>query len=154
MQRCLAIALLLALPAFAEPWSIDLGSDTAEPSLGFGWSHGESGTNRTFRWMDRLEADIWFESDGGSEVELALNAAPMYLAWKRQVIGVYVNGRFIAEWRCPDDPEFHDYSVTLPAGTLKPGRNRLTLRLGYHRRVPPDTREVGLAVHRISITPR
>lgn len=159
MQRlmtCLLAVLLTraAAAALPEPVELEMASEAAAPHLGFGWGQGESSTNRSFRWICRLEADILFDVKAASDLGVSLNAAPMYMTWKRQVIGVYVNGRFVTEWMCPDSPDFQDYSVTVPAALVRPGKNTLTLRLGYRRRVPPDTREVGLAVHRVSIKPQ
>jgi hypothetical protein len=134
---------------------IEPASPSAEPSLGFGWSgQPEYADGREFKWINRLEADVWFELDAARDTAITFTAAPLYINWRRQVIGVYINNRFVTEWLCPDRPDFQDYRVELPAGLLQPGRNRLTFRMAYRRRTPPDRRELALAVHRILVAPR
>ena len=94
-----------------------------------------------------------FDLGGVSDAELTFTAAPLYLDWRRQVVGVYVNSHFVKEWLCPDNGDFHDYQVLIPAGFLKQGRNVLTFRMAYQRNQPPDRRELSLNVKRIIIQP-
>jgi hypothetical protein len=159
-----AFAALLALLPFSaagtsgeyKPAGILIrpGIALADRHLGFGWSGREQRRRPQYRWITRLEADVWFDLQQAVDHELWVNAAPMYLDWQRQVVGVYVNGRFVAEWTCPDDPGFHDYRCDLPAAHLRTGRNRVTLRLAYRHRIPGDARSFALAVRRILIGPR
>lgn len=167
MRRIGTILFLMAFAAFIacgderEPDEtdtagsvvIDVGGDEPEGSLGFGWSHREHEHERAFRWIEHLEADVWFELDEVSDLNIRLRAAPLHLYWKRQNIGVYVNQRFVTEWLCPDRQVYREYQALIPTHFLKPGKNRLTLRMGYRYRVPPDPRERALAVERIVFEP-
>lgn len=160
-----AAALCCVLPALgaradvtmtANPTNIVLkvGTRRGGRALGSGWSRGERRDGRTFRWITHMEADARFTLKTPADVDVALRAAPMYLTWRRQSIGLYMNGRFVTEWVCPDDPDFHDYQFTVPASFLRAGRNRLTLRMAYRRGVPGDDRQLALAVETIVLTPR
>jgi hypothetical protein len=155
----LGLFLLPALVAAAEaPVAgperiINVGSRRDRPALGYGWSIRERDRVRNFCWVSGLEADVWFDWTNAGSAELRVVAAPMYLDQRRQNIGVYVNDRFIQEWICPDDPGYTDYHAVIPAAALKEGRNRLTLRMGYARRPPRDTRHLSLAVDEIAIRP-
>jgi hypothetical protein len=140
----------------ADETFIDVGSPAAARHLGFGWSRGERirGTGGVFQWVKRLEADVWFDVADPADTDLWLRAAPLYLQYQRQNIGVYVNGRFLKEWVCPDKPDYTDYHLVIPAEALKVGRNRLILRMGYRKRMGRDQRELALAVDTIVFRPR
>lgn len=157
MKRLCTGILLAAVAAAAHagafsPLVIRVGEPEWKPSLRFGWSSAELGEDGRFRWMNRLEADVLFPLEAAQDVRAVIRAAPLYLSWRRQVIGLYVNRRFVREWTCPDDPAYHDYEALIPAGLLIPGTNTLTLRAGYRKRVPPDKRELSLAVSTITLT--
>lgn len=126
----------------------------AREHLGFGWSRREPILGRWARWISHLEADVWFVPQSPvTDMVLCVSAAPLYLDWKRQNIGVFINNRFLGEWLCPDSPGFREYRMTIPAQFLTPSTNRLTLRMGYRRRIRPDRRELSLAVERIVFAP-
>jgi hypothetical protein len=115
----------------------------------------EGDGERTFRWIKRLEADVWFDLKETAALELEVTAAPLFLGHRRQNIGVYVNNGFLVEWVCPPRPGYAAYRAPVPAGLLREGRNRLTLRLGYKRRLGDgEDRELALAVDRIELRPR
>jgi hypothetical protein len=156
--RLLIIILLAAagvVRADTNSILIEPASPSAAPYLGFGWcGQSECADGREFKWVDRLEADVWFDLDAARDTAIDFTAAPLYINWRRQVIGIYINNRFVTEWLCPDRPDFQDYRVTVPAALLQPGRNRMTFRLAYRRRNAPDRRQLALAVHRITVTPR
>ena len=59
---------------------------------------------------------------------------------------LHVNGRFCAEWWCPDSPAYRVYRAEVPADAWQPGRNRITLRAGYRKRHRPDRRELAIAL--------
>jgi hypothetical protein len=126
---------------------LDIGDHLSKPSLGFGWGRAERGASGHFRWIWRMEADLFFDIEQPRPAELWVTAAPMYLPYRRQVIAVYVNGAFLAEWRCPDGPAFTDYHAAVPARLVRGGRNTVTLRMGYRKR-GGDDRELSLAVDR------
>ncbi len=128
---------------------IDVGGDEPEGSMGFGWSRKESDHVRTFRWIEGLEADVWFDLEESTDLRLRIKAAPLYIGWKRQNIGIYVNQRFLKEWVCPDSHEFAEYSVDIPGYYLRDGSNRMILRLGYSHRIGRERRELSLAVEKI-----
>lgn len=136
-------------PAFAseEILRLDVGSLSAEPSLGFGWSRRERDKNRTFQWICRAEADVFFEWKGRpGNVVLELVAAPLYMPWRRQKIGVTLNNRFVGEILCELSPDFKAYVLPIPADAWRAGRNRLILRMGYWEQLGRDSRELALAV--------
>lgn len=151
-----AAALLSAATGVCDPAAdggirIDLAAPEAEQHLGFGWSRAERAGGRDFRWITHLEADVWFDLEHAADMQIEMMAAPLHLFWRRQLIGLYVNGKPVHEWTCPEAPMFSAYSARLPADVLKKGRNRLILRMAYRIRVPPDSRELALAVERILI---
>ena len=151
----LTVGLAGAAHASTNTLVIEPAAASGESHLGFGWSsQSENADGRDFRWINHLEADTWFDLAAAADTAIVFTAAPLYINWRRQVIGVYVNGRFVTEWICPDQPDFQDYRVAVPAALLKPGRNCLTLRAAYRRRIPPDSRELALGVSRILIQSR
>jgi len=145
------------MPADTVPGDllIDVGSRAAQEHLGFGWSRGERTRELgiIFQWIKCLEADVWFDVETVSDVDLWVRAAPLHLPWKRQNVGVFVNGHWLTEWVCPDDPAYSDYYVRIPADALEVGRNRLIFRMGYRKRMGRDKRELALAVDTILLRP-
>lgn len=144
---------LLTAPS-AGDLVVDVGTRTSAATLGYGWSRSERKGAQRFRWVKALEADVWFEWPGAGAADAWLRAAPFYLHYRRQNIGLYVNNRFVVEWVCPDSPDFADFHAVVPAGMLREGRNRLTLRMGYKARPPGDGRELALAVDKVVLRPR
>lgn len=132
---------------------IDVGTEEATAHLGYGWSRLERDGERTFSWIKRLEADVWFELERGRALELSVTAAPLYLSQRRQNIGVYVNDHFLVEWLCPHAPRYETFRARIPAEVLREGKNRLVLRMGYKRSIGPDRRELSLAVDRMRLEP-
>ena len=122
-----------------------LHAERAEMELGFGWSRGES----SHRWVSRAEADLWFDLSAAGDMTFSLQAGVPYLHWRRQRIGLYVNGRWVAEWVAADDPEFHVYTVAVPAAYFVEGRNRLTLRMAYRTHIGRDHRLLALSVRSV-----
>ena len=136
-------------PAHQAPGDVflDIGDHASKPHLGFGWGRQERGASGHFRWIWRLEADLYFDVDEPRDAEFWLTAAPLYLGYRRQVIAVYVNGAYVGERTCPDGPDFADYRYEIPARFWREGRNTVTLRMGY-RKQGGDDRELSLAVDR------
>ena len=132
---------------------LDIGSTNVDGSLGFGWSRPEGRGENRYRWISHLEADILFDLPAVSAVDFWIHAAPYYLSWKHQNIGLYANGKFVDELVCPADSEFRDYYFFIPANLLKEGRNTLTLRMGYRYRAPKDKRELSLRVTQVVLRP-
>lgn len=127
---------------------LDIGDHASKPNLGFGWGRGERGASGHFRWIWRMEADLFFELETARDAELWINAAVLYLPYRRQVIAIYVNGKYATEWICADDSGFLDYRVDLSGDLFKAGRNTVTLRMGYRKR-GNDDRDLSLAVDRV-----
>ncbi len=150
-------ALLMAppsAPAAATNVVIDIGQEEPGAELGRGWGRREQDPERTFIWMRRLEADVWVELHTEDAAEIVVRAAPLFVPRRAQRIGLYVNGRFIAQWDCPhvDQWRFEDYTAEIGPGILKSGRNRITLRAGYC--LGEDGAGRAVAVDRIEIRPR
>jgi len=132
---------------------IDVGTSASTNALGFGWSRRESSGGRTFAWVKRMEADVWFDADEPQAMEVWLEAQPFLLPDRNQQVGLYVNHRFVAEWQCPGTPSFATFRAEIPEDVVHGGRNRLTLRVGYLRKPARDKRELALAVDRILLRP-
>lgn len=127
----------------------------AKESLGFGWSRAERSRSGPFRWMTHLEADIVLDMETAPrDREVFIDAQPFYLPWRRQIVGVYINNRFVDEFSCVWTNAFQEYSVMAPAVCWKEGANLLTLRAGYREQIGRDTRDLSLAVRRILVRPR
>ncbi|MFH0953895.1 MAG: hypothetical protein V1873_06165 [Verrucomicrobiota bacterium] len=134
---------------------IEVGRRRASHHIGFGWSGREHQGAMRFRWIQHLEADLKFKVKAVTDLEVTFTAAPFYVSWRRQSVGAYVNGCFVTEWVCPDDPAFQEYQMVVPARLLKPGRNTLTLRMAYRRRASArDRRQLALAVQKVELRPR
>ena len=133
---------------------LDIGNKSADENLGFGWSRPEGRGDDTYRWISHLEGDVYVDLSSVSSMDLWIRAAPYYLNWKQQNIGLYVNAEFAGEIVCPADSEFRDYHFPIPAKLLKVGRNTLTLRMGYRYRAPKDKRELSLRVKQVLLRPR
>jgi hypothetical protein len=131
--------------------TVDLGAGGDEAHLGYGWSTPERRDGRTFRWMGRLEADLRFDLERAGAAEIRFRARPLYLGYRRQVLALYVNRRFVRDWVFPDAPEFVAFHTRVPDGDLKAGRNLLTFRAAYRKREGPDTREIAVAVDGVKV---
>ena len=130
---------------------IDMVAPPANVQLGFGWLKPERNESFSFVWMNHLEADVWVNLDSASAAEIEIVAVPYYLNYRSQSLGLYVNGRFIQEWVCPIHSEWRldTYAASIPAGILKPGKNRLTLRASY--RIGGKGRQLAIAVNSITL---
>ena len=135
-------------------WSLNIGGGADEEALGFGWSRQEYVGGYRFRWMTRLEGDLWVHVDQPGDLSLRLVAAIPHLDWRRQRIGLFVNGRFVTDWQAPDDHLFHAYEADIPASLIKDGENRLTFRTAYRTRIGRDSRRLALAVDTIELRAR
>jgi hypothetical protein len=142
-------ACIAARAAFTNELVIEAAAPPPNVQLGFGWLQPERGDDYSFVWIDHMEADLWVTLDSASAADIEIRAVPYYVADRRQNIGLYVNERFIAEWICPDHMPWllDSYTARIPEGVLKPGRNRLILRMGY--RAGSQDQEYALAVNRI-----
>ncbi len=130
---------------------IDMIAPPAQVELGFGWLGPERNESFSFVWMDHLEADIWVTLESATAADIEITAVPYYLNDRSQSLGLYVNGRFLREWVCPIHSEWRldTYTAEIPAGVLKAGRNRITLRAGY--RIAEGKRRHAIAVNRLSL---
>ena len=133
---------------------LEMGSGAIDESLGFGWSRPENRDGIAYRWISHLEADVYVDLPATAPMDFWIQAAPYYLSWKQQNIGLYANGKFVDELVCPADSEFHAYRFVIPADVLKEGRNTLTLRMGYRYRAPRDKRELSLRVQQVLLRAR
>lgn len=158
----LCTALLLALllvaaqaavhtppPAEQEPGErlVLPGLLTHRDTLGFGWSRREMSPNSVrFAWIQHLEADVHLDLPRPpANATFELRAKPLYLQYRRQVVALYVNHRFVTEWVCADSPDFDDLETRIPAHYFKTGPNTVTLRMAY-RKSGGDRRKLSLGV--------
>ncbi|HBA85002.1 MAG TPA: hypothetical protein DCZ95_12980 [Verrucomicrobia bacterium] len=149
--------LLCAAVGWGSPASsgvlIDVGAPPSESSLGFGWSKREKDSERTFQWIDRMEADVWFELAAPAAMRLYVTAAPQYMGWRRQKVGVILNDRYLGEFLCEHNPSFQVYDLPVPSEYLLAGKNRLVLRMAYRESLGRDPRELALAVDAVELKP-
>ncbi len=122
-------------------------------ALGFGWSRREmSPTGVRFAWIQHLEADVHLDlPDPPADATFELRAKPLYLQYRRQVVALYVNHRFVTEWVCADDAAFENFTTRIPARYLKAGPNTITLRMAY-RKSGGDRRKLSLGVEFMRLT--
>lgn len=135
-HAALAFLALTAMAGRAEfLFDIDVGAAAENAHFGFGWWRPEQDRERSFRWIRfHLEADCWLElSDPTSFTEIEIHAAPYYHPRRAQRLALYINDRFVAEWRFPhrQDWTFHPLRARIPRNGLQKGANRLVLRAGY-----------------------
>ena len=160
----LAFTVGICLPGWAEDKEakkadasglieIHIGDTDAKNYLGDGWSRRTHVKHRMVRWLTKMEGDVYIELDEAKDCKISVTAAPQYLHYRRQNIGLYVNKHLVAEWVFPNDPGYADFEAVIPAKVLKEGKNTLTFRAGYRRRIRPDPRELSIAVRRITLTP-
>jgi len=128
---------------------IEVTTPPANVQLGFGWLQPERNANFSFVWMNHLEADIWVTLDSTAPAEIEIKAVPYYLNYRSQSLGLYANDRFIKDWVCPVHSEWQldTYAAKIPAGILKQGKNRITLRAGY--RIGDEGKQLSIAVNSI-----
>ena len=172
IRTCL-ISLLLPLVAACGPtaggpveWGLhpaaeerlvhlEIASPQDRGRLEGAWSRGEKKGPRGYRWLKGMEGHVRFEWTGADPDEPLvcwMIAAPLYIDWKQQRIALYVNGRYAAEWTCPLSYHFNLYRAEVPGALFQVGENTLTLRAGYCRRLPGDSRRLSFALDKVMIT--
>ena len=144
-------ACALSCAASANDLVIEVVAPPANVQLGFGWLQPERNDEFSFVWMNHLEADLWITLDSASAAEIEIKAVPYYLNDRSQSLGLYVNGRFIQDWVCPVHSHWQldTYTAMIPEGTLKPGKNRITLRASY--RIGDEGHQLAIAVSSITL---
>jgi hypothetical protein len=149
------IAILCACEPSRAASTNDLFIEVALPPenvrLGFGWLPPEWNDEFSFVWMNHLEADVWVTLDSSSAAEIEIKAVPFYLDYRSQILGLYVNGRFIRDWACPIRPEWRmdSFRAWIPDGVLRTGTNRITLRTSY--RIGEEDNQLSIAVNSITL---
>ncbi len=132
-------------------WKLNIGAGADEEALGFGWGSGEPVGGRRARWINRLEGDVRVHLEEPRDLVFRLTASIPHLDWRRQRIGLFINGRFVKDWQAADDHHFHDYTARIPATYFNEGDNRITLRMAYRTRIGRDPRDLALAVDTIEL---
>ncbi len=132
---------------------IDVPSVKAKKRLGFGWGHRCRAMGKMVRWISRMEGEFRVKLVSGQAYKIEMTAAPQYLHYRRQNIGIYVNNHFVSEWVFPDDPGFTDFEAVIPGKYIKDGKNVIVFRVGYLRHIRPNPKEIAVAVHQIVLTP-
>lgn len=156
-RSLISFALLIAVLAGAEDskmplWRLDVGAAGDSDSLGFGWGSAE-GRAESFRWVLALECDVFFQIEEVSARILRVRSQPLYLNWKQQKVGVFINHRYAGSWEYSLQPGFQVNQLSLPAEFFRMGRNTLTLRMGYRAGFQYDSREMALGVDWIELLP-
>lgn len=151
LLSCILVLAACALNAGAAELMIDAGIPEAREHLGYGWGGDERARGGRFAWIKELEGDVWFDLDSVADTEIVIRAVPYYVATKKQRVGLYINNRFVDEWICRHNSKwsYDSYTIAVPAKFLQQGRNRMTLRMGYHAR--SNRRFHALAVESIVI---
>lgn len=148
-------SLLLLLPlltAISAAGTVETGMIVVaeSPDLrGFGWVEPEVFRGRLICWIGEEEADLTLVCGPPADRTLEITCAPLVIHSALQSVGVFINYRYAGQFVCPPDPRYRVYTVTVPAGLWHEGANILTLRTGYLKTMPPDPRELGLAVEKI-----
>lgn len=133
----------------AETPLIDFGTQDARSRLGTGWSWNETAADgMTFVWGVGEESWLELFLAEPRELRAVLRCFPYtFRGGARQSVAVAVNGRDLATLELR--PEAAEYELTLPAGHLRAGTNRLTF--GYaHSQAPaavsgsPDRRPLAV----------
>jgi hypothetical protein len=135
------------------PIVFEMGSAKSGEDLDEGWDKAERVGGHIARWLKAMEGDVFIELDEVMDYRVTLEAAPLYIHFRRQSVGLYVNRKYVCEWVFPDAHTFTTFEDVIPASMLREGTNTFTLRVGYIRRIRPDPRELGVAVERITLTP-
>jgi hypothetical protein len=154
-RKKLFLLNILLIPLFSVPaaplWSVELGTENDAAVLGFGWGDRGQVRGEPIRWVDRLEADVTFESVGGGDREVVVRAALAPVHWRRHRIGAWVNNQFVGEIPSPRDGRYYDYRFLVSEKLLREGGNTLTLRMAYRIRIGAPIHRFSLAIHRIDL---
>ena len=145
-------ACLLPYPGRTQGLQLDIGSMRPKSQLGFGWGKSEMVDGVQYRWIKNLEADVTLELPTPADAVLTVRARPQYVPYTRQTVSILINGRYAGEWICPDHAEFETYELLIPRRFWVQGKNRLTFRMAYCKRVEPSSRELSLCVDSIGIS--
>jgi hypothetical protein len=106
---------------------------------------------RRYAWIHHVEADLHVERAATpGDARFWMSAKPLWLTYRRQLVALYVNDRFVTEWTCADDPAFDSFETGIPADFWRQGKNTLTLRMAYRQR-GGDRRELSLGVEKILV---
>jgi hypothetical protein len=122
-----------------------------EVTYGFGWAKPERIFDEPARWITEMEADLYFSMERPAALKFRLQASPYYLNWKQQQMSVYLNGHHLCDWLFPMNPSFNGYSCLLPERFVKPGKNRIILRVGYRIQQGEDPRTLGAAIRNVQL---
>jgi len=124
--------------------NLAVGEAEAAMHLGAGWSSPEAIAGAAARWISGTHAELFLPVDEPADSTLTLTAAPFsYAGSPEQRLSVSVNGRGIGQVTLA--PAWQQYSLAVPADALRPGLNRVVLRLGYAAR-PVDVAAAGYAI--------
>lgn len=140
---CTRLDLARQLPqaaVAAETRFLDLGTPEARPHLLSGWSIDELWRGKTsFVWAMGEAATLRFTRFSRGAFTLYFRCRPIDLAdAPPQEIAILVNGTRVGLTRL--EPDFQSYEMTIPAGVLRPGENRMELRFAHFRAEPPAPR--------------
>lgn len=140
---CARLDLARQLPqaaVAAETRLLDLGTPEARPHLLSGWSIDELWRGKTsFVWAMGEAATLRFTRFSRGAFTLYFRCRPIDLAdAPPQEVAVLVNGTRVGSTRL--EPDFQSYEMTIPAGVLRPGENRMELRFAHFRAEPPAPR--------------
>jgi arylsulfatase A-like enzyme len=124
----------------AETRFLDLGTPEARPHLVSGWSIDELWRGKTsFVWAMGEAATLRFTRFSPGAFTLYFRCRPIDIAdAPPQEIAVLVNGTRVGLTRL--EPDFQSYEMTIPAGVLRPGENRMELQFAHFRAEPPAPR--------------
>lgn len=112
--------------------TLKMGEPEFGNALGYGWGEPRfSGTSASMRWITHMEGEVSLPLESPASMSFFMKARPRYVSWRRQSVGLWVNGRFVDQWECPDEPSYHIYTTDIPERFLRSGINRLILRCGY-----------------------
>jgi arylsulfatase A-like enzyme len=150
---CAHLDLARQLPqATVEPETrfLDLGTPEARSHLLSGWSIDELWRGKTsFVWAMGEAATLRFTRFSRGPFTLYFRCRPIDLEdAPPQEVAILVNGTRVGSTRL--EPDFRSYEITIPAGVLRPGENRMELRFDHFRAEPPAPRGVP-AMRRLAV---
>ncbi|MDD4735987.1 MAG: hypothetical protein PHP44_07765 [Kiritimatiellae bacterium] len=155
----LTVGLLLALAVWAisgaraEVLSVRPGEESDAGKLGYGWSYPEQRSDGAwFRWMEKREGEIHLTIVEPMDYQLAVELMPLVAHERIQHFGLYVNHRFVREWKLESLGRFQWFETALPEHLFREGTNTLILRAGYKESPDADPRTLSLAVKQVILT--
>jgi len=117
-----------------NPLVLDFGHWRSDPYRGPGWAGNEDIFAATANWATDIEATVFFPGQGAGDRHLALQIAPFsYPSMPPQTVKLSLNGQPLPQTYSLSEG-WQSIEAPLPAASLQPGLNRLTLHFAHTAR--------------------